>query len=164
MKAISLWQPWASLIAIGAKRFETRSWATNYRGPLLICAAKTIPVSKIRPALREPVLKDALRRLIIPTHPQPSPTAVFLTEVAVKLLPSGVALCIVDLVDCIRTENLIEDYRADIPFGDFSYGRFAWKLESVRAFKEPFPVRGAQGLFKVDDSLIIRREMKESFE
>lgn len=27
MKAISLWQPWASLIACGAKPYETRSWA-----------------------------------------------------------------------------------------------------------------------------------------
>jgi hypothetical protein len=26
MKAITLWQPWASLIAIGAKKYETRSW------------------------------------------------------------------------------------------------------------------------------------------
>lgn len=33
MKAISLWQPWASAIAVGAKRVETRSWATKYRGP-----------------------------------------------------------------------------------------------------------------------------------
>ncbi len=39
MKAITLWQPWASLIAIGAKKIETRSWATKYRGPLAIHAA-----------------------------------------------------------------------------------------------------------------------------
>lgn len=31
MKAISLWQPWASLMAVGAKRYETRSWGTLYR-------------------------------------------------------------------------------------------------------------------------------------
>src|SRR3972149_12240119 len=40
MKAISLWQPWASLIAVGAKKYETRSWDTPYRGPLVICASK----------------------------------------------------------------------------------------------------------------------------
>lgn len=40
MKCISLWQPWATLIAIGAKRIETRAWHTDYRGPLLIHAAK----------------------------------------------------------------------------------------------------------------------------
>lgn len=40
MKALSLTQPWASLVAVGAKRIETRSWRTSYRGPLAIHAAK----------------------------------------------------------------------------------------------------------------------------
>jgi len=40
MKALSLWQPWASAIALGSKRIETRGWATSYRGPLAIHAAK----------------------------------------------------------------------------------------------------------------------------
>lgn len=40
VKAISLWEPWASLMRSGAKTVETRSWYTSYRGPLLICAAK----------------------------------------------------------------------------------------------------------------------------
>lgn len=40
MKAITIWQPWASLLACGGKRFETRSWATSYRGPIAIHAAK----------------------------------------------------------------------------------------------------------------------------
>lgn len=43
MKALTLHQPWASLIAIGAKRIETRSWATSYRGPLAIHAAARKP-------------------------------------------------------------------------------------------------------------------------
>ncbi|MBP0015307.1 MAG: ASCH domain-containing protein [Roseofilum sp. SID3] len=38
--ALSVWQPWASLIAQGHKEYETRNWATNYRGEILICAAK----------------------------------------------------------------------------------------------------------------------------
>ena len=43
MKAITLWQPWASLIAVGAKRIETRSWSTNYRGPLAVHASLRRP-------------------------------------------------------------------------------------------------------------------------
>lgn len=39
MKAIVLRQPYASLVALGLKRYETRTWATRYRGPLAICAA-----------------------------------------------------------------------------------------------------------------------------
>ncbi len=43
MKALSLHQPWASLIAEGMKTIETRPWATKYRGPLAIHAVKKVP-------------------------------------------------------------------------------------------------------------------------
>lgn len=43
MKAITLWQPWASLVAVGAKTIETRSWSTKHRGPLAIHAAAKRP-------------------------------------------------------------------------------------------------------------------------
>lgn len=38
MKAISIKQPWASLIASGRKTIELRTWQVHYRGPLIICA------------------------------------------------------------------------------------------------------------------------------
>lgn len=40
MKALSIRQPWASLIASGRKTIEVRTWSTSYRGPLLICASR----------------------------------------------------------------------------------------------------------------------------
>lgn len=40
MKAISILQPWASLIVCGAKDVENRTWTTAHRGPLAICAGK----------------------------------------------------------------------------------------------------------------------------
>ena len=40
MKAISFWQPWATAIAAGVKKIETRGWQTAYTGPLAIHAAK----------------------------------------------------------------------------------------------------------------------------
>lgn len=39
MKALTIWQPWASLLACGAKKYETRSWATKYKGQIAIHAA-----------------------------------------------------------------------------------------------------------------------------
>jgi hypothetical protein len=71
MKALSVRQPWASLIALGEKTLECRSWTTRYRGPLLICASQR---GDWVSALASKKLRDA-------------PT------------PLGVALCIVDLVD-----------------------------------------------------------------
>ena len=44
IKAISVKQPWANLIASGEKTIETRTWATDYRGELLIVSSKTPPI------------------------------------------------------------------------------------------------------------------------
>jgi len=40
MKALTLTQPWATLVILGVKRIETRGWATPYRGRIAIHAAK----------------------------------------------------------------------------------------------------------------------------
>lgn len=40
MKALTVYQPHASLIELNEKKYETRSWATSYRGPIAIHAAK----------------------------------------------------------------------------------------------------------------------------
>lgn len=47
MKALSVKQPWAKMIASGAKTIETRKWCTEYRGPLLIVSSKA---PRIEPA------------------------------------------------------------------------------------------------------------------
>jgi hypothetical protein len=47
MKALSIKQPWANLLASGKKTIETRLWPTDYRGPLLIVSSKA---PKIHPA------------------------------------------------------------------------------------------------------------------
>lgn len=41
VKALSIKQPWANLIACGEKSIEVRSWTTNYRGPLLIVSSRS---------------------------------------------------------------------------------------------------------------------------
>ena len=41
MKALSIKEPWASLINSGKKTIETRTWHTNYRGAILLCASKS---------------------------------------------------------------------------------------------------------------------------
>lgn len=45
MKALSVKQPWANLIASGEKSIETRLWGTEYRGPLLIVSSRTPPIA-----------------------------------------------------------------------------------------------------------------------
>lgn len=140
IKALSLWQPWASLISVGAKRYETRSWSTNYRGPLLICAALRPPDGAI---VMELNIKTGLR--------QRFPGGIS--------MPRGMALAIVDLIDVYDTDYFTPPDPSQLYFGDFSPGRYAWQLINVRAI-EPFPVKGRQGLFNVDVPDELLREVR----
>lgn len=134
MKALSLWQPWATLIAIGAKEYETRSWGTSHRGPLVIHAAKT---------------DEGLGSFYNPTIEKSLNAAGFKLSAA---LPRGCALCVVQLVGCWEMTpayiaRMSEQERA---FGDWQPGRFAWQLIKPQPFDKPIPMRGMQGLFSVE--------------
>ncbi len=58
MKAISVKQPWANMIASGQKTIETRVWATDYRGPILIVSSKSPNISPAGCALAVADLVD----------------------------------------------------------------------------------------------------------
>ena len=58
MKALSIKQPWANLIASGGKTIETRTWKTDYRGPLLICSSKSPDIHPAGQALAIATLTD----------------------------------------------------------------------------------------------------------
>jgi activating signal cointegrator 1 len=121
MKAISLWQPWATAMAMGLKTIETRSWFTRYRGDLLICSTR-----------REPAAWE--REL--------------LSRWEVKELPLGVALCVVNLYDCVPV-HAVQPASTEKMFGDYTDGRHAWLTNHLHRIKKPFPVQGRQGLFEV---------------
>lgn len=126
MKCISLWQPWASLIALGHKRIETRSWAPFHRGPLVIHAAKygDAATRRFELELREEGLLDG------------------------GPLPLGAAICIVELLEVQRTEQIVCS-ETERRFGDYRPGRWGWMLQLVRRFDTPLPIRGRQQLFDV---------------
>jgi hypothetical protein len=140
-KAISIWQPWATAIALGLKRNETRSWSTPYRGPILVCASK-----RWNPELeeRQEWLAENLREMFGP-H-----TDLVLEFNAVPVL--GAIVAIADLVECSPTIDAVKfsgslDQRIELMLGDFTVGRFAWQIENVRRLPQPVPCRGQQGLF-----------------
>lgn len=126
MKALSLWQPWASLCAVGVKRHETRSWSTPYRGPIAIHAAKTID--------RVGAPADLCARAF---------GAGWWTD-----LPAGAVVAIADLTAVLPTHVVraaLTD--PDAQSGNFDAGRFAWRLDNVRPLITPIPAIGRQGLF-----------------
>jgi activating signal cointegrator 1 len=166
MKTITLTQPWATLVAIGAKRIETRSWATRYRGPLAIHAAKGYGKGGMRTHKElcgtEPfcsVLNAALERWY-------SDRRDLRDMVEHPFMPLGAIVAVCELVDCVSTGlyssvqhggetwqvppgNMSREYS----FGDYSAGRFAWLLADIRSLPEPIPARGALGLWNYDEEL-----------
>jgi hypothetical protein len=131
VKALSLWQPWASAIALGHKLIETRSWSTRYRGPLLIHAAKTFP----KEARDFAAVERGFGRMP-------------------ERVPLGAIVCVAELYSVRPTEEIALISALEKRYGDYTWGRFAWMLRNVQAFSEPIGYRGAQGLFEVPDSII----------
>ncbi|RCJ20111.1 hypothetical protein A6S26_05165 [Nostoc sp. ATCC 43529] len=148
MRAISLWQPWASLIPFGLKKYETRSWATNYRGDLLICSAK-------KQSREQERIYDKILYKYQDQYPD-----LLIDDESVREwndLPRGCVIAIVTLADCIQMteESITQHPEVEIDCGDWQVGRWAWKLENIRKIKEPFPVKGRQGFFSVDVDLTV---------
>jgi len=127
VKALTLWQPWASYIAAGMKRYETRSWETRYRGPLAIHAAARKPTAGERELLE----KYPLLGPLLP-------------------LPFGAIVATCELVDCIlmHDANIAAVNRREFDLGDWYPGRYAWSLVNVVPLKVPFPIKGGQGLWE----------------
>lgn len=130
MKAISLWQPWASLMAMGSKKIETRGHPIRYRGTLLIHAAK-----KVLPLW---MIQDVLNSV---------------DGIYPRLLPRGCLLCRVDIIDCKQVNSRNAPPLNELPFGDFRTGRYMWITDNLVTF-DPIPFSGSQGLFNVPDDLL----------
>ncbi|MED1955109.1 ASCH domain-containing protein [Brevibacillus centrosporus] len=138
MKAITLHQPWATLIALGEKRFETRSWATKYRGPIAIHAAKKVD---------KEICQQEPFRSVLAKHGYTADN-----------LPTGAVVAKCQLVDCHQIISTGYDaatlYAVGIPkvrdnefaFGWYKAGRYAWEMADVKPI-DPVPAKGQQGLW-----------------
>jgi activating signal cointegrator 1 len=138
IRALSVYQPWASAVALGLKRYETRSWATRYRGPLLIHASKRWTIGERTAHYK------AIRKLGILSVP-----GGVIDDFRV-LPPLGCIVAIADLVECRSTSEGSQLGLTELErlFGDFGPGRYAWQLANVIPLPEPVPCKGARGLWE----------------
>ena len=130
MKALSVRQPWAHLIASGEKTIEVRSWQSDYRGKLLICSSAAEKNYFFEVAGEYAQNGEEL-----------------------LLMPYGVTFCTVDLVD-VRPLTEADREEAILEDSDDITGQYAWVLAN------PEPVRfnkvfGKLRLFEVDEELIV---------
>lgn len=138
MKAVSLWQPWATLIAIGAKRIETRNWPAP------------------RSIVGQRIAIHAAKRTSELWICQEPPFNEYVHEAE---LPLGAVIATAVIARCVEMNELsiaeLERTRPhEAAFGHYAIGRFAWVLRDVVQLPEPVSFRGAQGVFDVPDELL----------
>lgn len=133
MKAVSIKQPWANMIADGEKTIETRTWKTSYRGPLLIVSSKKPDLTMLPQTSNR-----KLNALVMAEHG-----------------PYGYAVAVARLTGCrpMQPDDTVATACCCYP------GAIAWLLKDTRRIK-PFPVKGSLGLYDVDDALIKVLETK----
>lgn len=159
MKALTLTQPWAALIACGAKRIETRSWGTDFRGRIAIHAAKGLgPVGGKRGFQEQcatPPFDKALGKHLEDCGAMADAYS------AAHAIPLGAIVATADLVNVQRIDmKLRAQVQAqtitpfEIEFGDYTSGRYAWFLENVLALPEPIYCNGALSLWDVPPEIM----------
>lgn len=123
MKAISLIEPYATLIKNNQKKIETRSWKTTYRGELLIHASKTKTPKEWQNN------KELMNLLDAP------------------ISSYGQIVCKCKLVDCIKmTKEYIDKIKVEKPIeyfcGIYKEGRYAWVLEDIKPITPSLYAKG----------------------
>lgn len=146
LKVISLWQPWASLMAAGYKRVETRSWAPRglTHGQLVaIHAAKRWTDEEQELCLYDP---DFRRVLTLATERG-------LWNIINPPLGCVVAIARFDRAiptyQFFRSKGAVPVYRLsddEAAFGNYGPNRYGWVFSEVRPLA-PIPLRGQQGIF-----------------
>lgn len=150
IKAVTVWQPWASLLVLGAKEIETRGYPVKYRGLLAIHAAKRwqgdqeycFDISSYRLALGDAGIKS------------------------VDDLHLGHILGVVSLDGMFKTESLVERLRQkegggqELGFGDYRPGRWGWYMRNQKRLKKPIYAKGSQGLWWWDVPDRVVKELK----
>lgn len=132
--ALTVHEPWASLLVAGVKRVENRVWRTKHRGRLYIHASKN----------SGQVAQWSSGQVELP----PSATRL-LGHLAT--FPYGCILGHVELIDCVRVEDLGDDYPQllNAEHRPFVCGPWCWVMApgSAVRFDEPVPAQGRQQLW-----------------
>lgn len=171
MKALTLRQPYASLVSLGVKTIETRSWSTRYRGPLAIHAGK-----------RRADGAD-MKRLVgdeVDAWNAWHAAGLVTEDGSLDRMPYGALVAVCQVLDVLpmvprcpsvspefdpyaNTHRVFVDtdqlWRTNprggppvalsdqIPFGVWQPGLFAWMLGDIERLAEPIPAVGRQGLW-----------------
>jgi hypothetical protein len=140
LKCLALYEPYASLIAVGAKTTETRSWGTHHRGWMAIHASRRWD---------RDIAADCRRCIdVLRSAGFQAPTLAHDVAGHVPFRSTlGCVLAVVRLIDCRPMAKAPDPLNA--AFGTFGKGRYGWVLRDVNPLPKPVPVKGAMGLWNL---------------
>jgi hypothetical protein len=149
MKVISVWQPWANLIVLGHKGYETRSWpapADMIGQRIGIASTKQLKAEQRTAAQRRTFQKHYQMAMFGWNCPSADMSMVDMYG------PLGCIVGTAKLVACHKmTSRLIKAVGArERNFGNWKIGDFAWLLVEPIALSSPIPVRGQQGVWNYE--------------
>lgn len=125
MKVLTIREPWASLIINGYKKYEFRSWKTNYRGKILIHTSQKIE-------------KEMLSRF---------------KDYNLNCV-RGSIIGEAELTDCILVdEEFNQNLRKtdNVVYGKSNHvEKYAWKLENIKKYDKTIPMKGKLGLWNIE--------------
>ncbi len=157
MKAISLWQPYASLAVLGIKPYETRSKKPpeSVIGTRIAIHAAAKPIHLAIKGLSPTTTETMVRRLVMRGIVVPFAPSVGLplgAVVGTAVLAEAVQI---DYAGWFTVGDGVQLRYPDV-FGDYRPGRWVWRLENPIAFTQSVPWKGRQYWFDVDDEVLGR--------
>lgn len=124
MKVLTLKQPWATLVAEGIKKYEFRTWKTNYRGKILIHAGAGIEKKEL----------DRFKNLNLN-------------------YPSKRIIAEIEIEDCLELDDKLNEKiinENNIAYGSKKRNGYAWKLKNVKKINIDKEINGKLGLWNID--------------
>jgi len=144
-------EPFGTLIAIGEKKIETRSWKTKYRGKIAIHTSKNIDKYSKNICLEKEFM-DLLKDKYIKIEEDKNVKYNF---------HFGNIIAVCDLVDCVKMKEKYDNYALlengmkvkgnELIFGDYTPGRYAWILENIQLLDKPIPAKGQLRLWNYNN-------------
>lgn len=124
MKVITLKQPWATLVAEGIKKYEFRTWKTNYRGKVLIHAGAGIEKKEL----------DKFKELDLE-------------------YPSKRILAEAEIEECLELDDKLNNKiirENNLAYGSKRRTGYAWKLKNIKKINVDKEINGQLGLWNID--------------
>ena len=134
LRGLSMWQPWAGLLAQGIKKFETRPWHTSWKGDVAICSTKGGPSVSDAEALLQEMGLD----LTDEQHALCGIRGCALAVVRFGRIHSSLEMTLSNLVS-----------RQELAMGNYEPGRYAWEVVQAELLRQQYAINGRQRLWRV---------------